>query len=292
MAKNDFVSKLSRGDLARLLDDIPEKVRLDILQLGLDLLGLVNPFADAASGFISLLRGDLVGAAISAVSVIPVGDVAKLAKFQQYQKSLATLVRLAKNNPRLARALEGTMRQFQDALRGVQGMFGTGDKAPWFKVLDGMRASLDEYFDHLRRLKSIAGHGAATIARRKGRSAGQFAIKRGDKVLSANVDDVVDLLDEAAKGNRHPAVRYDSEALLDEMAMADDWKVTAGAHRKGQPGSNTMDATNHLTVKVGDKSYHLRLDARGQLFQVTDKTGNGIGGVAPWASPGKLIGQS
>jgi hypothetical protein len=288
VAKSDFVSKLTNNEVARILADIPANVRLDIVQLGLDLVGIVNPAADAASGFISLLRGDLLGAAISAVSVIPVGDVAKLAKFQQYRKSLATLVQLAKKNPRLARALEGSMRQLRDGLQGVQAMFGAGDKAPWFKALDGMRASLDDYFDHLRRLKSVAGQGAATLARKKGSSSGQFAIKRGDKLVTANVDHVVDLLDEAAKGNRHTAVRREANDLLEEMAWADDWKVTAGRHRKGDPGSNTEDATNHLTVKIGDKSYHLRLDSRGQLFQVSDTPGSGIGtsGIPPWASPG------
>ena len=42
MSKSDFVTSLTKGDLARILDDIPQNVRLDILQLGLDLLGLVT----------------------------------------------------------------------------------------------------------------------------------------------------------------------------------------------------------------------------------------------------------
>ncbi len=58
-------SKLSREELLRLLDDVPQSTRWDIVQLALDLVGLVNPAADAASGFISLLRGDLIGAAIT-----------------------------------------------------------------------------------------------------------------------------------------------------------------------------------------------------------------------------------
>ncbi len=57
-------SKLSREELLRLLDDVPQSTRWDIVQLALDLVGLVNPAA-AASGFISLLRGDLIGAAIT-----------------------------------------------------------------------------------------------------------------------------------------------------------------------------------------------------------------------------------
>ncbi len=57
-------SKLSRDELLRLLDDVPQSTRWDIVQLALDLVGLVNPAA-AASGFISLLRGDLIGAAIT-----------------------------------------------------------------------------------------------------------------------------------------------------------------------------------------------------------------------------------
>jgi hypothetical protein len=94
---------------------------------------------------------------------------------------------------------------------------------------------------------------------------------------------------EGAQAGRHPAIRKDSSELLDRMALSDTWHVTAGPHKKGDLGSTTRDGTTHITVFIRNESYHLRMDKRGHLFQVTDKNHKPLGGVAPYASPGAVI---
>jgi|SRR6185312_5881400 hypothetical protein len=91
-----------------------------------------------------------------------------------------------------------------------------------------------------------------------------------------SVDGVVDLLLEGSRFDRHVAIRINSNKLLAMMA-GKKWLLTAGSH----PSDN--DKTNHYTVSIGGRGYHLRHDARGHLFEIT---GPGLLDLAPWAAPG------
>ncbi len=286
MAKAPYAIRAEVGEIGRLIDDIPSDLKWDMVQLVLDLAGVVNPAADAASAFISLARGDLLGAAIGAVSIIPVGDVAKLAKFQKYRKSLARLVDTATQSPRLAKVIEPVISQLDELLSSIRGFMGSGVQDEWFRELDQMRAAIRRYHAYLQRVKLVDSKGVIPVARSLGRSSGQFYIRRGDRMVTANVDEVLDLLQDGAGIGRHPAVKRDSKELLDRLAMSREWRVSAGPHRKGDPGSSTRDATTHITVTIDTStSYHLRLDKRGHLFQVTDEKGS-LSGIKPWSSPG------
>ena len=97
-----------------------------------------------------------------------------------------------------------------------------------------------------------------------------------------SVDGVVDLLVEGSQFNRHIAIRLNSTKLV-EMMAEDEWTLTAGSHKTSRDRPNA-DQTNHYTVSFGrNRSYHLRHDARGHLFQIT---GPGLPALAPWSSPG------
>ena len=48
----------------------------------------------------------------------------------------------------------------------------------------------------------------------------------------------------------------------------------------------STDKTMHYLMRVGSKSCHLRLDARGVVFQITDEQGHDLGTVPPWVAPG------
>ena len=106
-ATANLTSHLSSADLnpsPPAADDVPENsgpdvetttlepeglmTPLEITQLVLDLVGIVDPsgVSDAASGLISLFKGDWLGAGLSAMSMLPVGDV--LAKFPKLAKDL------------------------------------------------------------------------------------------------------------------------------------------------------------------------------------------------------------
>jgi len=53
------------------------------------------------------------------------------------------------------------------------------------------------------------------------------------------------------------------------------------AHNKG-----SRDKTMHYTIWIKGKGHHLRLDARGIIFQITDDRGRDLGIIPPWVAPG------
>ena len=81
---------------------------LDGLQFALSVAGVFDPTptCDAIDGLISLLRGDYVGAGISALSMLPyVGDAAKLGRLGKFADTAAQAGDLAKSAPPTAAAL-------------------------------------------------------------------------------------------------------------------------------------------------------------------------------------------
>jgi hypothetical protein len=272
---------LDSAELAKILDDVPSSVKWDFVQLALDLAGIVNPVADAASGIISLLRGDLLGAAISAVSVFPIGDVAKLAKFRKYRASLEQLVALARRNQHLAWALQRPMKQIDELLRGLAERFkGTQINSSvlneFLLNVDGIRRAIQRYNKHMQKLKLIKRFGAARIARKNGRSSGQWPFKGAGSpppgtegtrnwydAQPVSVNEVVDLL-ESAKQSSRGQIKDQADRMIEALALSDPWYVTAGVHR-------SEDATKHITLLVDDIAgqVHLELNKQGRLFLIT-----------------------
>ncbi len=88
--------------------DLEKELALDIAQLTLDLIGIIEPtpFADTASGLISVYRGDWLGAGLSVVSWIPyLGDLAKVGKLPKLVGTVVRAVTLAARDARLAQAI-------------------------------------------------------------------------------------------------------------------------------------------------------------------------------------------
>lgn len=50
--------------------------------------------------------------------------------------------------------------------------------------------------------------------------------------------------------------------------------------------AGSRDATRHYTIWVNGRGHHLRLDAQGVVFQITDDLDRDIGVVPPWVAPG------
>jgi hypothetical protein len=260
---------LDTAELIKILDDVPPTLKWDIVQLALDLIGIVNPAADAASAIISLVRGDLLGAAVGAVSILPIGDAAKLAKFRKYRASVEQLVAHARRNQRLARALEIPMRQLDDLLSNISGFMGQ-QSAPvlneFLQNLDGIRRSIRRYQEHIQKLRRIDRFGAERVARQLGRSGDQFVGHHGRFVT---VNGVLEVLANASGPGRSAAVRRQSEDMLEAMALSDGWIVTAGRH------ASDSDATQHITILIEgiQGQFHLRVDKRGHLFEITQGPG-------------------
>jgi hypothetical protein len=270
---------LAAGDLTRLLEHVPHRIRLDVIQFALDLTGIFDQsgVADAASGFISLLRGDLLGAAISAASIFPLGDVLKATRFGRYARSLGELISIAMRHPKLAFALLKPMRQIRAMLHAITGFVGagTGHAAELIAHLGTITAHVERYF---ATMLAIERRGVKAVAHSKGVAhtvtstgmKGQF-IDRTLRHSEVTVRHVVDVLAGAStSGSR--AIREGAEEMLGRMALAERWVIEAGVH-----GSVT-DATRHITVRLTSfgEAFHLRLSKEGHLFDIT----HGVAGVS------------
>ena len=120
---------LSQGTLvaaapsgARGLTAAQRSLSLDIVQMGLDIVGIFEPtpFADGTNTIISLVRGDWWGAATSAIGIFPyVGDAAKLGKLGKWAQTLAKAADMAATNPAFRRAIEPSLRKISDAIGSI-----------------------------------------------------------------------------------------------------------------------------------------------------------------------------
>lgn len=128
-----------------------KELALDLTQMGLDVAGLFDPtpVSDGANGVISLLRGDVLGAGISAVSMIPyIGDAAKLGKLGHWGKTIANAVEIAKTDSKFAQAAKR-------ALDAISNAIGAAPK----KVLDALPKSARDTLATMKR--EIDGLGGA-----------------------------------------------------------------------------------------------------------------------------------
>jgi hypothetical protein len=55
-------------------------------------------------------------------------------------------------------------------------------------------------------------------------------------------------------------------------------------HAAHKTGSN--DRTMHYTIFIDGRGYHLRIDAQGAIFQITDNQQRDLGVIPPWVPPG------
>lgn len=122
-------------DLNSLTSD-QRALLLDVGQFTLDIIGMFEPtpFADLTSGVISLMRGDLTSAAISAVSVVPyIGDVAKLGKIPKYVGIVEKAIQVARVDSRFGAMLRPLLGKLLAAL----------DRIPVDRLAPLLRQSLE-----------------------------------------------------------------------------------------------------------------------------------------------------
>jgi hypothetical protein len=92
------------------------------------------------------------------------------------------------------------------------------------------------------------------------------------------VDAVVDLL----AGSTSPLAQPGARKLLREMSV-NEWSVIRGVH------PSPDDPTPHILLLVDDVRYHLRVDAKDCIFDITCReAGQTVrpSGSKPWVSPG------
>ena len=92
---------------------------LDLTQMTLDITGIVDPtpVSDGTNAAISLARGDVSGAAISAIGLLPVlGDLAKLGKLKRWSNAIDRTVALAKADPAFRRNIWPKLKKLDGLL--------------------------------------------------------------------------------------------------------------------------------------------------------------------------------
>lgn len=119
--------------------------------------------------------------------------------------------------------------------------------------------------------------GIVESARNRAKRFRQFVPSLGHRI---STDDVVDWLAERTS----PAAQRGARALLRMMSHT-RWQVVAAVH------TNERDLTRHLTIEIRRTRYHLRLDRRGCIFDITILDGDNIqrpSGNRPWVRPGSI----
>jgi hypothetical protein len=132
---------------------------------------------------------------------------------------------------------------------------------------------------------------AAEAEREAARALPRYAHGTETERRGVSEGEAVALIAHAAESGRNATLRRDAKNLL-FWAERLGLRVTYGVHRGGNPGR--PDFTWHVTVQVGSKNYHLRLDARRVLWQITPtppakgKNADVAPAAAPkpWAPPG------
>jgi DNA/RNA non-specific endonuclease len=160
--------QLSAADQQRLTRELSEEVdaglakqktdlTLDLVQIGLSIAGVFDPtpISDGIDGLISLFRGDLLGAGISAVSMIPyIGDAAKLGKLGKFAETIAKAVDLAKLDPAFAKSIEPALKKIAEALDKVP---MDSLPKPAREALEAMKTKIDELFAATRSVSAKVG---------------------------------------------------------------------------------------------------------------------------------------
>lgn len=129
-------------------------LKLDMAQMVLDFTGIVDPtpISDGGNALISLGRGDVGGALMSAAGILPfVGDLAKLGKLPRYAATVEKVLELAKTDKAFAKQIEPALHKLSELI----------DKTPVDKLprpareaLQGIKTKIDDALLHKPKLGS------------------------------------------------------------------------------------------------------------------------------------------
>ena len=151
------LTPVQRGEVAARSGKAPPDVAgtvADVAQLTLDIVGIFEPtpFADGANTIISAVRGDGVGALLSAAGMLPyVGDLAKAGKLGRWAKTVSHAVELAATSSTAYKALAPGLRKLQAAIDCIPDsiMRHLPDRVQ--RGLRGMKSQLDNVLSPIRR---------------------------------------------------------------------------------------------------------------------------------------------
>jgi len=155
------------GSTATASQATPASTALDVVQMALSIAGMFDPtpVCDGLDAAISLLRGDYLGAGVSAVAMLPyLGDAAKLGKLAKFAATLEEVTDLARVDPAFIKNIAASLDTIRAALAGVP---PRALPKPAAAAIESMQASL-------RAIER--GSEAATPARRIAAASGASAV--------------------------------------------------------------------------------------------------------------------
>ena len=153
---------------------------VDLLQMALDLTGIVDPspISDGSNAVISLGRsisslfsgewsaagGHLVNGVISAVGIIPaLGDLAKAGKIGKWAQTVSDAVAMMSRNPELARTLEPALREIKGLVDRIPQSALDALPSGARQSIERMKTQLDEVFGAGARGADEAAQGGARL---------------------------------------------------------------------------------------------------------------------------------
>ncbi|MBX2836463.1 MAG: hypothetical protein KTR35_06395 [Gammaproteobacteria bacterium] len=130
------------------LTDEQKALYLDLAQLGLDVVGIVEPtpFADGSNGLISLFRGDWVGAGLSALGVIPyIGDLAKIGKLGRWANTVTNVIEAAGKSDRFSGIVKPVLEKIAKGIGDIpDSVFNKLPKSAQ-DALSALRTKIDDF---------------------------------------------------------------------------------------------------------------------------------------------------
>jgi hypothetical protein len=204
------IKSFSGGAKLPDLSSVPvtkDELALDVLQISLDVIGIIEPtpFADGTNALISLGRGDGLGAFLSAVGIVPyLGDLAKAGKLGKWAATIEKAIDLAKTDP----AFLAKIRPALDKLNYALGKMG--DAMP--DALKGMKTKLD---DLLRAGDRVFTDGVKAAAERLG-------------IPPEKVQDILDIAKPKKPGDPmrpDPSTYMSKEQIASHLAKFDDGAI-------------------------------------------------------------------
>lgn len=248
------------------LGSAQKELALDLTQMGLDVAGLFDPtpVSDGANGVISLLRGDFLGAGISAVSMIPyIGDAAKLGKLGAWGKTVAHAVEIAKTDSAFAKAAK-------PALDAIANAIGAAPK----KVLDALPQSARDTLTAMKR--EIDGLGGAAAKKTDDVAGVAVKVRKFDDAASFNA-----AANHAAPNTRYEYGRYSYTTDAKGRVSTAEGQVKLDATGRNDPALQAEVGHEGRKTDIGFHIIGDRFGAQTNRLNVVPGNGRPIGDGRP-----------
>ncbi|TWI35675.1 HNH endonuclease [Paracoccus sulfuroxidans] len=149
------------------------EVMADMAQMALDLTGLVDPtpISDGANTLVSLFRGDVGGALISAAGMLPyAGDLAKVGKLGKWAKTIDNAVELAARDSKFLEKAKPALETIRGAINKIPESVMNALPESAQKTLRGIAKKIDDALGAAaRRAPLVVDDAVGSSARVNGR---------------------------------------------------------------------------------------------------------------------------